>query len=40
MSLLEVRNLTLSIGAVEILHDVSLDVAPGQIVGLIGGFCQ
>lgn len=32
MSLLSIRNLSLSIGTATILENVSLDVAPGQIV--------
>jgi branched-chain amino acid transport system ATP-binding protein len=34
--LLEVRNLNASYGAVQVLHDVSLSVAAGEIVGLLG----
>jgi branched-chain amino acid transport system ATP-binding protein len=34
--LLEVRNLNASYGAVQILHDVNLSVAAGEIVGLVG----
>jgi branched-chain amino acid transport system ATP-binding protein len=34
--LLEVRNLNASYGAVQVLHDVSLSVAAGEIVGLVG----
>lgn len=33
---LEVRNVSVEIGGTPILHDVSLDVAPGEFVGLIG----
>lgn len=33
---LEVRNVHVEIGGTPILHDVSLDVAPGEFVGLIG----
>ncbi|MEM8537850.1 MAG: dipeptide ABC transporter ATP-binding protein [Pseudomonadota bacterium] len=36
MSLLDIRNLSLSIGATDILHDVSLQVAPGQITAITG----
>ena len=36
MSLLSVRNLSLSIGGTPILRDVSLDVAPGETLGLVG----
>ncbi len=36
MTLLEINNLKLTIGAAEILHDVSLDVAAGQITAVIG----
>ncbi|SFE57063.1 ABC transporter ATP-binding protein [Roseivivax sediminis] len=36
MSLLSVRDLTLKIGATEILHGVSLDVAAGEIVAVTG----
>ena len=32
MSLLNVKNLSLSIGSFQILHDVSIDVLPGEIV--------
>jgi branched-chain amino acid transport system ATP-binding protein len=34
--LLEVRNLNASYGAVQVLHDVNLSVAAGEIVGLVG----
>ena len=33
---IEVRNLTVSYGPVPALLDVSLSVAPGQLVGVIG----
>jgi iron complex transport system ATP-binding protein len=33
---LEVRDVSVTIGATPILHGVSLDVAPGEFVGLIG----
>ncbi|TDV53613.1 iron complex transport system ATP-binding protein [Actinophytocola oryzae] len=33
---LEVCNVSVAIGGTPILHDVSLDVAPGEFVGLIG----
>jgi peptide/nickel transport system ATP-binding protein len=36
MSLLTIENLSLSIHGTAILHDVSLSVAPGQILGVIG----
>ena len=36
MSLLQIENLSLSIHGTAILRDVSLSVAPGQIVGVIG----
>ena len=36
MTLLSVRNLSLAIHGNPILHDVSLDVAPGQIVAITG----
>ncbi len=36
MSLLEIRDLSVSIGETAILHDVSLDVATGQIVAITG----
>ena len=36
MSLLQIENLSLAIHGAPILDDVSLDIAPGQIVGVIG----
>jgi iron complex transport system ATP-binding protein len=33
---LEVRDVSVAIGGTPILHDVSMDVAPGEFVGLIG----
>ena len=36
-SLLSIRNLTVAIGGTKIIDDVSLDIAPGKIVGLVGG---
>ncbi len=36
MSLLSVRNLSLSIHGTPILRDVSLDIAPGEVFGVIG----
>ena len=36
MSLLDIRNLGVSIGGQDILHDVSLSVGTGEIVGVIG----
>ena len=36
MSLLTISNLSMKIGAVKILHDVSMSVAPGEILGVIG----
>jgi len=36
MSLLDIRGLSMRIGGQEILHDVSLSVAPGKILGVIG----
>ncbi len=36
MSLLEIKNLSLSIGKSDILHDVSLSVAEGEIVAITG----
>ncbi|TIO33597.1 ABC transporter ATP-binding protein [Mesorhizobium sp.] len=36
MSLLEIENLSLSIGDTPILRDVELSVAPGEVMGLVG----
>jgi len=36
MTMLSVRSLRAGYGKIEVLHDVSIDVAPGQIVTLIG----
>ncbi|MER8493363.1 dipeptide ABC transporter ATP-binding protein [Mesorhizobium sp. M1312] len=36
MSLLEIENLSLSIGDTPILRDVDLSVAPGEVMGLVG----
>ena len=36
MSLLSIQNLSLAIGTYDILHDVSLEVAPGEIVAITG----
>jgi peptide/nickel transport system ATP-binding protein len=36
VSLLDARNLTLSVGGVPILRDVALNVRPGEILGLVG----
>mgnify|MGYP000925305730 CR=1 FL=1 len=36
MSLLSIQNLSLAIGTYDILHDVSLNVAPGEIVAITG----
>ena len=36
MGLLEVRDLRVSYGNIEVLHGISLDVGPGEIVALLG----
>ena len=36
MTLLSIENLSLSIHQFEILHDVSLSIAPGEIVAVTG----
>jgi ABC-type branched-subunit amino acid transport system ATPase component len=36
MTMLSVKGLRAGYGKIEVLHDVSIDVAPGQIVTLIG----
>ncbi|TIP32400.1 MAG: ATP-binding cassette domain-containing protein, partial [Mesorhizobium sp.] len=36
MSLLEIENLSLVIGATPILKGVELTVSPGEVVGLVG----
>ena len=36
MSLLNVKNLSLSRGSFQILHDVSIDIQPGEIVAITG----
>ena len=36
MTVLDIRDLSLSIGATPILKTVSLSVAPGEILGLVG----
>lgn len=36
MSLLTIRNLSLSIGGVDILRDVDLSLEPGEVLGIIG----
>jgi branched-chain amino acid transport system ATP-binding protein len=36
MSLLKVQNLTSGYGPIEVLHDISLTVEPGEIVAIIG----
>ncbi|KRB22567.1 MULTISPECIES: ABC transporter ATP-binding protein [Mesorhizobium] len=36
MSLLEIENLSLSIGDTQILKDIELSVAPGEVMGLVG----
>ncbi len=37
MSLLEVRDLHVNYGAINVLHGISLSVAPGEVVTLLGG---
>ena len=34
--LLQVRNLRKSYGSLEVLHGISIDVAPGEVVAIIG----
>lgn len=36
MSLLQLSDIEKSFGAVQVLHGVTLDVAPGEVVGLVG----
>ena len=36
MSLLEIENLSMTIGGMPILNDIDLAVAPGEVVGLVG----
>ena len=36
MSLLSIRNLSLSIGKVDILHNISIDLEPGKILAITG----
>ncbi|CCV14467.1 dipeptide ABC transporter ATP-binding protein [Mesorhizobium sp. STM 4661] len=36
MSLLEIENLSLTIGGTRILRDIELSVAPGEVMGLVG----
>ena len=36
MSLLEIKNLSLSIGRTEILKDIDLAIGPGEVLGLVG----
>ena len=36
MSLLDIENLSLTIGETPILKDVELAIAPGEVVGLVG----
>lgn len=36
MSLLQIKNLTLSINGTNILHNVSVDIAPGEVVAITG----
>jgi len=33
---LRLRDVTLAFGGVRVLEDVSVDVAPGQVMGLVG----
>ena len=36
MSLLQIRNLSLCINRLKILHDISMDISPGEIVAITG----
>ncbi|MGD9174519.1 MAG: ATP-binding cassette domain-containing protein, partial [Desulfobacterales bacterium] len=36
MSLLAVKNLTLSFGGLQVLSDVSFEVVPGEVFAIIG----
>ncbi len=36
MSLVEVKDLSISFGAREVVHAISLSIAPGQRVGVVG----